>query len=308
MSIQVTCPGCLKRFQVNDKFAGKTGPCPSCSKPIKIPAKSDEVVIHAPEGAGPKDSKGRPVFKPIRREEVKLSLPVILGASMMTILCLLIALIVRFTNDEPPTPLLVLGTIFLAPPLVFAGYWFLRDDELEGYTGRELWIRTAACSVVFMITWGVYAMLPMYLFEYQSLAEITGLELALLIPVMIAIGTAASVLAMELEVGQAALHYLLYLSITLILAVIMGTALALPLAEGKARPSSPPAAVTPATKPNAPASPSTPTTPPASTPGAKAPATKTPPATAPSTGGAKSAEPKAVQPPSDAKKPRKVLQ
>ena len=49
MPINVTCPGCLKRFSVADKFAGKKGPCPKCKKIITIPKKEDEVVIHAPE-------------------------------------------------------------------------------------------------------------------------------------------------------------------------------------------------------------------------------------------------------------------
>ena len=103
MPIQVTCPGCLKRFQVNEKFAGKTGPCPSCSKQITIPSKADEVVIHSPAEAGPKDSKGRPVFQPLRREEVKVTLPVAIAAGAFCLISILVALVVRFTNDQPPT-------------------------------------------------------------------------------------------------------------------------------------------------------------------------------------------------------------
>jgi hypothetical protein len=47
----------------------------------------------------------------------------------------------------------------------------------------------------------------------------------MLIPVMIAIGTAASVLTFELEVIQGALHYALYLGITFILAWLAGAPL-----------------------------------------------------------------------------------
>ncbi len=42
MPIQVTCPGCLKRFTVADKHAGKQGPCPACKKPITIPKLEEE--------------------------------------------------------------------------------------------------------------------------------------------------------------------------------------------------------------------------------------------------------------------------
>ena len=40
-----------------------------------------------------------------------------------------------------------LGALVLAPPLVLAGYTFLRDDELEPYRGRELGLRVAACGL-----------------------------------------------------------------------------------------------------------------------------------------------------------------
>ena len=72
MPIQVTCPGCLSRFTVSDKYAGKKGPCPKCKKEIMVPDKAQEVVIHAPEVSGPKDSKGVAVLKPIKRGEFRV--------------------------------------------------------------------------------------------------------------------------------------------------------------------------------------------------------------------------------------------
>src|SRR5688500_18302248 len=73
MAIDVTCAACKTRFQVSEKFAGKSGPCPKCKATIKIPDKKDEVVIHAPEEAGMKTKTGQPIFKPILRKEVRLS-------------------------------------------------------------------------------------------------------------------------------------------------------------------------------------------------------------------------------------------
>ena len=49
MAILVVCPGCKKSFNVDDKFAGKTGPCPNCKTKITIPEKKAEVKIHAPD-------------------------------------------------------------------------------------------------------------------------------------------------------------------------------------------------------------------------------------------------------------------
>ncbi len=225
MPIPVTCPGCLKRFTVNDKFAGKSGPCPNCRKVITIPDKTEEVVIHAPEEAGPKDSKGKAVLKPLRRKEVKISMPVMLAAGLSTLVVFGLALGVRLSSDAPPTWLLAAGTIFLAPPLVFVGYWFLRDDELEGYSGRELIVRCGICAIAFAGCWLLYAFVPTYLTGEKSIGDVPGMYMLFMIPLMVIIGTFVSVGALELEFVQAALHYLLYFAITIILAMIMGTKL-----------------------------------------------------------------------------------
>jgi hypothetical protein len=229
MAIQVTCPSCLKRFSVSDKFAGKSGPCPNCQKQIKIPEKSAEVVIHAPETDAPKDSKGRSILKPIRRKDVQLSLPVILGASLGTVVVFGIALGLGLTGGSPPPLLLSIGAVLLAVPLVYTGYWFMHDDELEGFTGRQLMIRCGICSILFAAIWGIYVFVPKYVSGYESTAEITGLEMVIFVPIMIAAGTAASVAALELEVIQGALHYGFYLGITFILAWLSGAPLARPL-------------------------------------------------------------------------------
>ena len=58
----------------------RLAPAPTAASPITIPSKSEEVVIHSPENEGPKDAKGRPVFKPIKREETKITLPMAMVA------------------------------------------------------------------------------------------------------------------------------------------------------------------------------------------------------------------------------------
>ncbi|MEM7784324.1 MAG: hypothetical protein AAF623_13300, partial [Planctomycetota bacterium] len=73
MAIRVTCTKCHTRFNVSDKFAGQTGPCPKCKASIKIPDKSEEVVISAPKSSGPTDTQGRAIIDPIRRHESKIS-------------------------------------------------------------------------------------------------------------------------------------------------------------------------------------------------------------------------------------------
>jgi hypothetical protein len=241
MPIAVTCPNCLTRFSVSEKYAGKSGPCPKCKGTIKIPDKTEEVVIHAPADKAPKDSKGRSIFKPIRREEVKLGWPIILSASMAAVITFGIAVAFRVSQTPPPSALLALAVILLAIPLVLAGYWFLRDDDLQGYTGRELWIRCAVCALAFAIGWALYRWVPAFISDYASLVEMTTLEMLVMILMMIALGTVAAVLSLELELGQAVALYMLYFILTFTLAWVSGTPMAAVL-PGTAAPNSTPAA------------------------------------------------------------------
>lgn len=225
MSINVTCPSCLTRFSVNDKFAGKSGPCPKCKSTIKIPDKSEEVVIHAPATDTPKDSKGKSVIAPIRRQEAKISIPMIVGASLGAIISLGVALAFGISKTPPPAALLAGGAIALAIPLVAAGYWFLQSDELQGYQGKELWTRAAICGGVFAMSWLIYVFVPPLIGSHDRLSEITPVEMIITISAMIALGTAASVLAMELELAQGVMLFMLYFVITFVLAWLSGAPL-----------------------------------------------------------------------------------
>ena len=73
MPIRVTCRGCHTRFNVSERFAGKEGPCPKCKAIIRIPAASEEVVIHGPAAEVTKDSRGTAITKPIFRQEAEIT-------------------------------------------------------------------------------------------------------------------------------------------------------------------------------------------------------------------------------------------
>ena len=143
MTINIVCPGCKKRWTVNDKFAGQKGPCPSCKTVIDIPKKGDEVVVHAPEEAGPKDSKGRAVLKPILREETKFSVTTAVAIGLAVVVVLGIAVFLR-TVKPLPLYVLALGAIGLAPPLVLGGYTFCETASWSP-TGAGSW-RSASRS------------------------------------------------------------------------------------------------------------------------------------------------------------------
>src|SRR5262245_57476871 len=224
MAIDVTCPNCHTRFQVSDKFAGKSGPCPKCKSTIKVPEKKDEVVIHAPEETGPKDSKGQAVLKPIARTEIRLAAPqiAIIVGSVLVVVIVALVLRLQFKGGPVPPLITILGSILLGPPLAFAGYTFLRDDEFEPYRGTEVIVRSLACGLVFAAIWGAY----WFIFAYLNPKPPSGWQpswqiMAAVVPIMVAAGAFASQASFEFELTTGALHYALYLIATVLLRVII---------------------------------------------------------------------------------------
>ena len=225
MPIQVTCPKCFKRFQVSDKFAGKTGPCPSCKNQIKVPDKSEEVTIHAPDDGAPKDRSGQSVLKPIKRKETVVTRKAVIITVCSILGAIGLAIGMRISGGTPIWAL-VLGAILAAPPLVWSGYKFVRDSELDPFVGTELRNRVLICSGLFALLWLIYAFVPAYLFDLESPAEMSFLWFGIIFTVMVVIGAFISVGAFELEFGNGLAHAGLYLIATMLLAVISGVTLA----------------------------------------------------------------------------------
>ncbi len=218
MPINVTCPGCHKRFTVSEKFAGKEGPCPNCKTKIRIPELSEQVVVHAPEEFGPKTRSGEAVLKPIMRSETKVS-KAVWGVSIGSTLAVLIgAWMMR--SDEPTQPLWLLatGAVLLALPIARLGYAFLRDDELEPYFGKSLWIRLSIVSVLYAASWAALTWLP----PAAGYDELVHYEAGIFVSLVFAFGTAVAYLALDLEMSSAFLHYGFYLIATLLLRLLLG--------------------------------------------------------------------------------------
>jgi len=220
MPIQVICPGCHKRFAVSDKFAGQKGPCPSCKTVIQIPEKSEEVVVHAPEDFGPKDAKGTAVLKPIARKEAKFSTTtaLLIGAGVITVFAL--ALILRYASVADILPwILGSGAVLLGPPLAYAGYTFLRDQELEPFRGMPLLVRSLICGLGYAALWGLYAIGVQFIAGNDP---IELFQLLIIAPVIIGIGGGVAFASLDLDYGTGLIHYAFYLVTTIILRLIMG--------------------------------------------------------------------------------------
>jgi hypothetical protein len=216
MPIPVICPGCKTAFRVSDKFAGQTGPCPKCKAPIKIPAASGEVKIHAPD-AGPKDVKGKLIFKPIRRLDVTISNNVwLIGLG-----CAVIAAFAAWVLRRPLQEKLVLqaiGILLVTPGLCVAGYFFLRNREkLDVFSGKGLWLRTTICTAAYLLLWAACA----YVFyRYRMPAEVW--QLFIILPPMLVLGALAALGSYELDFGSAFLHYAFHVLVIVMLAYCAG--------------------------------------------------------------------------------------
>ncbi len=225
MPIQVTCPKCLKRFQVSEKFAGKTGPCPACKNQIKVPDASEEVVIHAPDDGAPKDRTGTSVLKPIKRSETDVTKRGLIITAGAILAAIGVAIGLRLTGGLPVV-MQIIGAIAVAPPLVWAGYTFVRDSELAPYVGAELRNRVLICSAIFAALWLIYAFVPTYVLDLESAPEMSFLSFGIVFSIMLGIGAAASVGTFELEFSSGLAHAGLYLIATLLLALLSGATLA----------------------------------------------------------------------------------
>jgi hypothetical protein len=222
MPIQVTCPGCLKRFSVADKFAGQKGPCPKCKALIVIPKKEDEIVIHAPEHseAGAIGTGGRHVLKTYKRTDTKFQPLLFTGVIGFVLVAILVALVIRSVG-APEVWLKTLAAVVLGPPIAWAGYTFLRDPELEAHRGLSLALRSAICGLVFALLWGIYWFIA---YKWGGTEAFTKgmpiFQLVLLSLIVVGIGTFAAFASFDLEPGSAFFLCAMYLALTVVLRLI----------------------------------------------------------------------------------------
>jgi hypothetical protein len=212
MPILVVCPGCRKRFQVGDQFAGKSGPCPHCKATIKIPAADQQVKIHAPEPVSKAAMTGAHlVLKPIVHRNMKwrASAAAIIGGSSLVVILLCIAARGILSGS---VLIRAIGLLVISPLLVVGGYSFLYDDESEPYVGRRLYLRSGILAAVFVALWGAYS--------YRVAPGMGGVEVWMWFIVGAAfmiLGGLASLACLDLDFGGGFFLYCFYLIVTMLL-------------------------------------------------------------------------------------------
>lgn len=221
MPIQVTCPGCLKRFSVGDQFAGKQGPCPKCKALITIPSAEEQVVIHAPV-EGPTDAKGRPILKTEKTKDAKFQ-PIIAGAVGAIVLAtLLVAFVLRDSETANTFAVLGGGAVLLGPLVAWGGYSFLRDAELEPYRGGALWLRASICGLVYALAWLVYWYVASQIAPDYATKGMLTWQMLFCGGLAVGIGTFAAFVTLDLEPLNAFFHSSMYFALTVLLRLILG--------------------------------------------------------------------------------------
>ncbi len=218
MPIVIVCTGCKSRFTVSDQYAGRTGPCPKCKKPITIPKAEQAVVIHEPETSVAQAKGGPQVpMKPLPRRNIPVAIGrIVLVAAGFAATAAAAWIAGRAFGPGGP-PVAVLGPAALAIGLacVIVGYAMVRDRDLEPFRGSSLLARAAACAAVYAVLWGVRSFMP---------AEATSemYQWVFIGPLFFAAGAVAALASLELDWGPAVIHYSFYVLVTATLRWLAG--------------------------------------------------------------------------------------
>jgi hypothetical protein len=224
VSIIVVCRGCRKSFKVSDKFAGQTGPCPSCKRPLRVPTKAEEVKIEAPEefAGGGKSASGQLITKPIARINARfrpLTTAIIVASAAAALVAARLGRPLWITPGVQGFLAQMVGLLIISPPLVIAAYEVLRDDELEPYRGAALYLRTGLCSLAYAALWGIFGLLA-YKGWVGGKEEVWNW--LFVVPGLAAFGGVASLAALDLDFGDGISHYGFYLVATVLLRWVAG--------------------------------------------------------------------------------------
>lgn len=207
MAITVICPGCMTRFQVDDRFAGKKGPCPKCGHIIEIP--KENLVIHAPEDitsavpGKPGTRRGENVRPILQSRFIFTKLQIFLGLIGIAIVIGIAFYLAPWPSGNAKNIIGLAGTFLLGIPLVAFGYMMVREnDDLEIFLGNELYKRAFLTACCFGVTWLLLEWLVSYL-DPGTMVIIYIVPLAIL-------ATLGAMVVFDTEFGKALLIYCIF--------------------------------------------------------------------------------------------------
>lgn len=217
MAINVVCPGCLKRFQVSDRFAGMKGPCPNCNTVILIP--KGEVKIHGAEDfeQGGKTASGKLILKPIDRLDMNFN-PVQAGVFALGAVAVfaVAAMLGNMVLSEGTRNMIGLVGVFLvAFPLALFGYQVLRDrEELFVLTGWDLYQKVGLCALAYAVLWILFELFIWYMNANSIFVWVSFAALAVS-------GMLAAHAILDIESDKSFLHGLIFFVTVILLRGLM---------------------------------------------------------------------------------------
>lgn len=196
----------MTSFEVDDRFAGKKGPCPKCGHIIEIP--KEKLVIHAPDVITDGKKQRKPLgqdARPILQKRFIYTGKQVFWGIMGSLGAIAAAYLVGALTTPFVSQLLGAIAVFLiAFPLAEFGYMLIRDDnDLEMFLGNERHIRSLKVAIVFGLSWLGYETLVHFL-------NATGPISCLYLLVMAAIGAIGALVFFDCNYGKALLVYFLF--------------------------------------------------------------------------------------------------
>lgn len=181
---------------------------------LEVPAASKEVKVHSPQdfGGGGRSTTGKLVLKPLEYTPAKLDPVTATIVAAATLVVLAAAWLGGRMHLFENMIVSAIGLLLISPPLAAGAYTFLRNDELEPYRGRSLYIRAALCALAYVVLWGIFALLG-------ARGVITN-DLWVWIfaaPPFLVAGGLIAVAALDLDFGNGLFHYGFYVLVTLLL-------------------------------------------------------------------------------------------
>ncbi len=218
MAINVICPGCMKRFQVSDRFAGQKGPCPSCNTIINIPKAA--IKIHGAEEfeAGGRSATGKLLLKPLARVVEDFHPLKAAFAVVGTLLVLLLTVAIGFFSISTTTLNIIglIGLLCVSFPICLFCYQILRNrEELFVMTGMDLHKMIALTAGIYVVLWFSLEALLWY-------TDTSGWPVLIWFLPMLFFGMLAAHVVLDIDLGNAFLHCLVFSLAVVILRGLVG--------------------------------------------------------------------------------------
>lgn len=218
MAINVVCPGCFKRFSVSDKFAGMKGPCPSCKTVIDIPKGTVKIQGAEDFEHGGRSATGKILLKPIERIQMDFDPTQAGKMSAAVVGVLLLTFFLGYSGLSVGILNLIgtLGLFLVSFPLVLFGNQVLRDrEQLFMLTGRDLYQKVAVGALAYGLIWLLYEGTLWYL---SADLVFTCIYFA----VFACFGMLATHAILDINLGNALLHFLIFAVPTIVLRGLLG--------------------------------------------------------------------------------------